>query len=71
MDNIVTFKIDNCMKCPFHFVDKIFTDDSWNHEEGCYCKKSDNKLVGADDWHLEEYTKIPDWCPLLNKENIL
>ena len=21
------------------------------------------RCVGSDDWHLKEYTDVPDWCP--------
>ena len=68
MKNTYTKIIDNCLSCEHHFVQRIWTPDSWEHEYGCYCEKKNNKLVGSDDWHLEKYTDIPDWCPMLNKE---
>lgn len=51
-------------------VRPIYTPDSWDHEEGCYCKlvkdvNGYDKLVAGDDWHLRRYTDIPDWCPKL------
>ena len=65
--NEVKLIITNCMKCPYHYVEKIYTPDSFEHEEGCYCEIS-NKLVVADDWNLEKWANIPDWCPLVGKE---
>lgn len=77
--NEVTFKIDNCLKCNNCYTAPILTADSFEHEEGAYCKlvkdpsfdgfgkNGEHKLIGSDDWHLENYTHIPDWCPLLNK----
>lgn len=46
--NSFTITITNCLDCP------IYTPDSWDHEEGCYCKlvkdvKGHNKLVAGDD----------------------
>lgn len=80
--NSVTFKIDNCLKCPKCYVDPIYTADSFEHESGAYCslvedketgkifgQNGKHKIIGSDDWHLEKYTKIPDWCPLLKNEN--
>ena len=69
--NEVKFIINNCMKCPYHYVEKIYTSDSFEHEEGCYCKIKNNKLVVADDWDLEKWAEIPDWCPLIGKETKL
>lgn len=78
--NIATIKIDNCLNCPHHFVDRIWTADSFEHESGCFCMlvreddmvkkefhRQEQKMVGCDDWHLERYTKVPDWCPLIKK----
>ena len=78
MENTVTFKIENCMDCPNHYVEGILTADSFEHESGCFCKKvkedraerqhfhrQEYKMVACDDWHLEKYTQIPDWCPLI------
>lgn len=68
--NSFTIIITNCLDCPNHDVRPIYTPDSWDHEEGCYCKlvkdqKGHDKLVAGDDWHLRRYTDIPDWCPKL------
>lgn len=74
--NKVTFEITNCCNCPNHYVEHIYTPDPWEHEEGVYCSKvldSDSynhkhKLVCADDWNVEKYADIPDWCPLLKSK---
>lgn len=82
MGNTVTLKLENCMDCPNHFTAGILTADSFEHEVGCFCKlvkedrpekqhfhRQESKMVGCDDWHLERYTQVPDWCPLLKKDN--
>lgn len=68
--NSFTITITNCLDCPDHYIRPIYTPDSWDHEEGCYCKfvkdvNGYDKLVAGDDWHLRRYTDIPDWCPKL------
>ena len=77
--NAVTLHIENCLDCPRCYTDSILTADSFEHEEGAYCSevidKSINgfgnngrhKLIGSDDWHLRDYTKVPDRCPLIIK----
>jgi hypothetical protein len=74
--NKVCFEIDNCCQCPHHYQERIWTPDSWEHDYGVYCskvedKKSYNKkhkLVAEDEWDVEKYSKIPNWCPLLNNK---
>lgn len=75
--NEVIVRIDNCLKCINCYTAPILTTDSFEHEEGAYCKlvsdrstsgfgkNGQHKLIGSDDWHLENYTQIPNWCPLL------
>lgn len=79
--NIATLHVENCLDCPHCYTDRILTADSFEHEEGAYCRLTEDtsygsfgqngkhKLIGSDDWHLRDYTKVPDWCPLLNKQN--
>lgn len=76
----VYLKIENCLDCPNCYTNKIFTADSFEHEVGAYCLKVEdkskigfgkngrNKLIGFDDWNLRAYTKVPDWCPLMEVE---
>lgn len=78
--NEVTFKIDNCLQCRDCYTARIYTSDSFEHEEGAYCKlmpdsstdgfgkNGQHRLIGFDDWHLEKYTQIPNWCPRLGKQ---
>lgn len=76
MGNVVTFQIDNCKDCKNHYVERIYTADSFEHESGLYCScvkddKSYNKkhkLVASDDIDVTKYSQIPNWCPLLNKD---
>lgn len=69
--NAYTKIIDNCLDCDCCKVRPIYTPDSWDHEEGAYCKEvienGKEKLIVADDWDLRKYSKIPDWCPKLIK----
>lgn len=61
--------IDNCLDCNSCFVDRILTADSWDHEEGAYCKEvlknGKPRLIASDDWDLRKWSKVPDWCPKL------
>lgn len=78
--NEISIIINNCLQCPKCYTQKIYTEDSFEHEEGAYCslaidkstncfgKNGKHKLIGFDDWHLEKYTNIPDWCPLLKNK---
>lgn len=78
--NTATIHIENCLDCPRCYTDRILTADSFEHEEGAYCsdvvdesrdgfgKNGRHKLIGSDDWRLRNYTSVPDWCPLLNKQ---
>ena len=71
------FEIDNCCDCQNHYTEKIYTPDSFEHEEGVYCSKVNDedsynkkhKLVVADEWNVREWSQIPDWCPLLKSRN--
>ena len=74
-NNKVYFEIDNCCGCPYHYKEQIYTPDPFEHETGVFCSQvNDNesynkrhKLVAADDWNVEKYSQIPDWCPMLKK----
>ena len=67
------------MQCVNCYTASIHTADSFEHERGAYCKlvldsatdgfgkNGKHRLIASDDWHLERYTSIPDWCPLLDK----
>ena len=76
-NNKVCFEIDNCRDCRYHYKEHIYTPDPWEHETGLYCSKVEDKksyngkhkLVAADDWDVEKYSQIPDWCPRL-KNNL-
>lgn len=74
-NNKIRFEIDNCRDCRYHYKEHIYTPDPWEHETGLYCSKVEDgssynkkhKLVAADDWDVEKYSQIPDWCPLLKE----
>ena len=41
--NKVTFEIDNCCDCPHSYTEMIYTPDPFEHEEGIYCSKVEDK----------------------------
>lgn len=77
--NTAVLRIENCLDCPHCYTDRILTADSFEHEEGAYCKmvvdKSTqgfgkngmHKLICTDDWDLRQYAGVPSWCPLLKR----
>ena len=77
MGNQVTICINNCKECTSHYTEKIYTSDSFEHITGLFCSKVEDKnsenhkhkLVAEDDWDVYKYSEIPDWCPLLDKNN--
>ena len=72
--NEVCLKITNCCDCPNHHIERIYTPDSFEHEEGVYCSKVEDensynkkhRLVVSDDRDVRKWSRVPDWCPLLN-----
>lgn len=74
--NKVCFCIENCCDCPNSYTQRIWTADSFEHEEGIYCSKIEDmsrdgfgkngkhKMITFDDWDIRKYATIPDWCPL-------
>ena len=73
--NKICLEINNCCDCPYHYIERVYTPDPWDHDEGVFCSKvkdvsSENrkhKMVASDGWNLRKWSQIPDWCPLLNK----
>ena len=72
--NTYTKIIDNCLDCDCCKVRPIYTPDSWDHEEGAYCKEvlknGKPRLIASDDWDLGKWSKVPDWCPKLIKSRL-
>lgn len=65
-------KIENCCDCKHSHIEKIYTPDSWEHESGIFCsitktREGKDRLVVADEWNLRKWSRIPDWCPKLQK----
>lgn len=77
MANTLTVNITNCKDCKNHYCERIYTADSFEHEEGMYCslvtdKNSYNhkhRLIASDDIDVTRYSDIPDWCPMLNMQD--
>ena len=72
--NVYVKIIDNCLDCQSCKIDRIYTEDSWDHEEGAYCteciKNGKPKLIVSDDWDLRKYSQVPSWCPKRLNNNI-
>lgn len=65
----VVFEIENCSKCPFVDIIKVYTGDSWDDVHKWLCAKSDNKQIyGYVEWNNTKRCVVPDWCPILIKE---
>lgn len=62
-----TLRLSNCEKCPNLKVETIYTADSWERPDGWYCKAKDNKFIAELDWNDKRPTKVPKWCPLIEK----
>lgn len=68
----VKVEIDNCCDCAYSNTERLYTADSFEHEEGLYCTKFCSidgmaRLICSDDRNLRKYAQIPEWCPLLSK----
>lgn len=72
--NEICVKITNCCDCSNHYIERIYTPDPFEFEQGVYCSKIEDKesynkkhkLVVADDRDVRKWSHIPNWCPLLN-----
>ena len=80
----ITKHITSCLQCEYHTIRQIYTPDSFEHEEGLYCKLVEDhteswvrhtyggptyyRLVVADEWDVRRYADIPDWCPRLHSD---
>ena len=64
-------EISNCYKCPY----RIFLctrADSVEEETYTYsCGKFDKKIICSDYKWKQQDIEIPDWCPLLRKEDVV
>ena len=66
----IVLDIKSCKKCPHFNEERMYTSDSFELAFDWFCKKADNrKIQGYVEWHEERKIKIPDWCPILLKED--
>ena len=70
MDNFrfYTKIISNCFDCKSCTIKSMSDPVSMEYEEGVYCIEA-NKLIGSNDWYLERYTRIPEWCPFISEDH--
>ena len=78
---MIIVEIKNCNDCVNHEVHSIYTEDTFENEQGIYCAKVEDssdswerytydgrinkKLVHSYDTWESEIARIPSWCPLL------
>lgn len=55
--------ITNCKFCKYHGTRNYYSSDGYDRMEDWYCKKNEQKIQGAVEWHEENKIPIPDWCP--------
>lgn len=60
----ITIDIASCKQCPFFKEGPLQSTDGWDRGHDWFCKAKDNKqIAGFVEWHEEDKTPIPDWCP--------
>lgn len=78
---MIVIEIKNCNDCTNHEIHGIYTEDTFENEQGIYCSKVEDssdswerytydghinkKLVHSYDTWESEKAAIPSWCPLL------
>jgi hypothetical protein len=66
----VVLEIHNCGGCPHKVEKNLYSSDGWDRIIDWFCSKTEphTKIQGAVEWHEEKHIVIPDWCPILIKE---
>jgi len=70
----IVLELLTCQECPFFEKDRYYTEDSFEVAFNWYCCKvkeegKSKKIAGYVEWHEENKTPVPDWCPIkLNDE---
>lgn len=63
----VCLKIKSCEKCPHVYIDRDYTEDSF---ETCFkwdCTLKSKNIARYVDWNEKDPPEIPKWCPLDKK----
>ena len=60
--------VNKCNECPYHITKPQYTIDSWEHPEGYFCSKKDNRPIAEYIEWESELPPIPEWCPFKNKK---
>lgn len=64
----IKLDITNCTKCPNFKSYRIYAPDSFEVVSSWHCGAKENKTINEYvEWYDE--VKIPDWCPIIIKEN--
>ena len=81
----LTLKISNCLDCPHvKTVSSPYTGDSFDMcDEDVVCTMANGRhqyrdgtmkgkaIVVSERWRLREQCKVPTWCPLTKKVNLV
>jgi hypothetical protein len=67
----ITLEIKNCSECPHFRTENPWSSDGWDRMVDWVCHKtsSPRKIEGSVEWHEESKIRVPDWCPILIKED--
>ncbi|AGO49562.1 hypothetical protein Phi4:1_gp149 [Cellulophaga phage phi4:1] len=67
---VIKLEIESCKDCPNFRRERHYTGDSWEEAYNWHCKaKEDKKIQGYVEWMDEKHIKIPEWCPIKEKED--
>lgn len=63
----IAFTIESCKNCPFFDMKRHYTPDSFEMCFDWICKKYNNMIIACVET-FEKEPGIPDWCPILTKQ---
>lgn len=66
----ITTQITTCRKCPFFKEGNFSSTDGFDRGADWICQHEKTKgkiIAGFVEWHEENKTPIPKWCPIRTK----
>ena len=66
----IVLEIKNCSSCPHFRTENPWSSDGWDRMIDWVCRKTSPPRViqSSVEWHEESKIVVPDWCPILIKE---
>ncbi len=64
----IHLEIISCNKCPKMDERNPWSSDGFDRMIDWHCTEADRKIAGSVEWH--DKIPIPEWCPLLCKDEI-